>query len=59
MNAKSIISTGDKYYSMNKIEVDKNITVSGNSLILKVTKELRLMDLKEGDRIHVTLEKIN
>lgn len=43
---------------MNTIEVDKEITVSGNSLVVKVTKELRIMGLDAGDKVRVTLEKI-
>ena len=43
---------------MNKVKVDKNITVSGNSLVIKVTKELKLMNLSAGDQVRVTLERI-
>ena len=43
---------------MNKVKVDKNITVSGNSLVIKVTKELKLMNLNAGDQVRVTLERI-
>lgn len=44
---------------MDKIEVEKDITVSGNSLVIKVTKELRLMGLDAGDTVIVTLKKYN
>lgn len=43
---------------MNKVKVDKNITVSGNSLVIKVTKELKLMNLSAGEQVRVTLERI-
>ena len=43
---------------MNKVKVDKNITVSGNSLVIKITKELKLMNLNAGDQVRVTLERI-
>lgn len=43
---------------MNKVKVDKNITVSGNSLVIKITKELKLMNLSAGDQVRVTLERI-
>ena len=47
------------YTIMDKITSNKRVTVSGNSLIIKVTKELRFMELEEGDEVRVTLEKIN
>ena len=43
---------------MNKVKVDKNITVSGNSLVIKVTRELKLMNLSAGEQVRVTLERI-
>lgn len=37
---------------------DKTVTLSGNSLVVKVTKELKMLDVKEGDVVRVTLEKL-
>lgn len=44
--------------SIMKIETTKTVKVQGNSLVLVLTKELKLLDLKEGDVVKVTLEKI-
>lgn len=41
-----------------KIESEKKISFSGNSLIVKITKEARLMGLNAGDNVRVILEKI-
>ena len=53
-----IIQTQILIDMMNKVKVDKNITVSGNSLVIKVTKELKLMNLSAGEQVRVTLERI-
>ena len=53
-----IIQTQILIIMMNKVKVDKNITVSGNSLVIKVTKELKLMNLSAGEQVRVTLERI-
>lgn len=39
-----------------RITVDKEITSSGHSLILVVTREMRRMGLDRGDVVRVTLE---
>lgn len=42
---------------MNGLEADKKVIRTGGSLAIRLTKELSLMDIKEGDVVHITIEK--
>lgn len=42
---------------MNGLEADKKVIRTGGSLALRLTKELSLMNIKEGDVVHITIEK--
>lgn len=48
-----------EFENMEKIQADKMVKNTGNSLIVYVTKELRALELDDGDMVRVTLEKIN
>lgn len=43
---------------MEKIETVKTIMVSGNSLAVFLTTELKMMSLEKGDTVKVTLERV-
>lgn len=43
---------------MEKMETVKTITVSGNSLALLLTTELKMLGLTRGDKVKVILEKV-
>lgn len=42
---------------MNGLEADKKVIRTGGSLAIRLTKELSLMDIKEGDVVHITIER--
>lgn len=42
---------------LNTVEADKKVIRTGGSLALRLTKELSLMNIKEGDVVHITIEK--
>lgn len=44
---------------MNKIEAVKEIMITGNSLAIFATRELKMLDLEKGNKVKVTFEKIN
>lgn len=44
---------------MNKIEAVKEIYTTGNSLVISITKEVRMMGISKGDKIKVTIEKVD
>lgn len=41
-----------------KIEATKEVFTSGGSLIVYLTNELKMLDVEKGDKIKVTIEKI-
>lgn len=43
---------------MDQIQAVKEIFTTGNSLVISLTKELRMMELGKGDKVKVTLERI-
>lgn len=43
---------------MDKTTFERAVTLSGNSLVIKMTKEVTMMGLKKGDIVKVTLEKV-
>lgn len=43
---------------MNSIQAIKEIYTTGNSLVVSITKEVRMLGLDKGDRIKVTIERI-
>lgn len=43
---------------MNYAICDKVIVKSGNSLSVNLTKELRMLDLTNGDVVRITIEKL-
>lgn len=40
------------------LEKIKKVTKLGNSLAIILTKELRVMDIDEGDLVKITVEKV-
>ena len=40
------------------LEKIKKVRKLGNSLVIALTKELRVMDIDEGDLVKITVEKI-
>lgn len=42
---------------MNGLEADKKVIRTGGSLALRLTKELGILDVKEGDIIHIQITK--
>lgn len=40
------------------LEKIKKVTKLGNSLVITLTKELRVMDIDEGDLVKITVEKV-
>ncbi len=42
---------------MNGLEADKKVIRTGGSLALRLTKELSILDVKEGDIIHIQITK--
>lgn len=43
---------------VNAITTTKSIFSTGHSLVVTVTKEAGLMDLKKGDVVRITIEKV-
>lgn len=43
---------------MDSTTCDKIVMKSGNSMVVKVTKELKMLDVDVGDVVRVTIEKI-
>ena len=42
---------------MDGLEADKKVIRTGGSLALRLTKELSILDVKEGDIIHIQITK--
>lgn len=42
---------------MNTFEADKKVIRTGGSLALRLTKELAILDVKEGEVVHIQLTK--
>ena len=42
---------------MNTLVTDKKVIRTGGSLAVRITKELSLMGVREGDVVHITIEK--
>lgn len=40
------------------LEKIKKVSKAGNSLVITLTKELRVMDIDEGDLVKITVEKV-
>ena len=40
------------------LEKIKKVHRAGNSLVITLTKELRVMDIDEGDLVRITVEKV-
>lgn len=43
---------------MDKIEATKEIMVTGSSLAIFATRELKMLNLAKGDKVKVTFEKV-
>lgn len=43
---------------MDSTTCDKIVMKSGNSTVVKLTKELKMLDVDVGDVVRVTIEKI-
>lgn len=43
---------------MDNIQTIKEVYTTGNSLVVSLTKELRMMELGKGDKVKITLEKV-
>lgn len=44
---------------MREITAIKTIFATGNSLALAITSEARYLDLDKGDKVRITLEKVD
>ena len=52
-------SYGSVFEQVNNVIFDTSVTKCGNSLVLKITEQCRLMGLEPGDNIRVKMERIN
>lgn len=43
---------------MNTVSTVKEVKYSGSSLAVYITRELNMMEVKRGDKVKVTLEKV-
>lgn len=43
---------------MNKIECIKTVSISGNSLVVPLTKELKMLEIEKGDNVRVIIERV-
>lgn len=43
---------------MYQIQATKEIFTTGNSLVISLTRELKMLELGKGDKVKVTLEKV-
>lgn len=43
---------------MDNIQAIKEVYTTGNSLVVSLTRELKMLELGKGDRVKITLEKI-
>ena len=53
-----VVWTKPSNIMMDKMIVDKNVTANDKSLVIEVTEELGLMNLRDGEHVKVTLERI-
>ena len=44
--------------TMNQIKIIKPLTLSGNSTVINVTKEVKMLNLEHGDRVEITIRKV-
>lgn len=45
--------------NLTKTTCDKIVTVSGNALVLNVSREMKMLGVEKGEIVRITLEKIN
>lgn len=43
---------------MDNVICDKIVMKTGNSMVVNLTKELKMLDLTIGDAVRITIEKI-
>jgi len=43
---------------MDGVSTTKPITASGNSLVVNVTKEVKMLNLGLGDKVRITIERV-
>jgi Cu/Ag efflux protein CusF len=43
---------------MDEISAIKPLTLSGNSVVINVTKEVKMLNLEHGDRVEIVIKRV-
>lgn len=44
--------------NMDSLSTIKPLTLSGNSIVINVTKEVKMLNLEHGDRVEITIKAV-